>query len=246
MVSILKERKLVIMTNNVEQILKKLANHKQAQILQRFFKTGKGEYGAGDIFLGVKVPVQRVVAKKNKDLELNSVEKLLHSKFHECRLTALFILVNKYKKSSGEEKKKIVDLYLKNLTCVNNWDLVDSSAPHILGEYLSGFDGENRKILCTLAHSKNLWQRRVAIITTQMFIRHNDFKDTLKIARILLLDKHDLIHKAVGWMLREVGQRDLKVEEDFLRKYYQKMPRTMLRYAIEKFPPQKQSFYLTR
>lgn len=227
----------------LQQELKDLANPAQAKILQRFFKTGKGQYGEGDIFLGIKVPVQRKVAKKYTELKLAEVEKLLASKIHEHRLISLFILITKYKNGTEQEKQKIFNLYLKNTKNINNWDLVDLSAPNIVGAYLKD---KERKILYKLAKSKNLWEKRIAILATLAFIRKNDFTDTLKISKILLQDNHDLIHKAVGWLLREVGKRSQPTEEKFLKKYYRKMPRTMLRYAIERFSEKKRKFYLAK
>ena len=223
--------------------LKKLANPKQAEVLQRFFKTGKGEYGEGDIFLGIKVPVQREAADKFQELSLKDIEKLLDSKIHEHRMMALFVLIKQYKKADENTKKIIFDFYLKNTKNINNWDLVDLSTPKIVGDYLLD---KPRSVLYKLAQSKNLWERRIAIISTWIIIRNNEFDDTLKIAKILLNDKHDLIHKAVGWMLREVGKRDQKLEEEFLQKHYSKMPRVMLRYAIEKFDEKKRKFYLNK
>ena len=235
-------------TNSLIQLkkeLKELSNPKQAEVLRRFFKTGKGEYGEGDIFFGVKVPVQKNVANGFKDLSLEDLEKLLNSKIHEHRMTALFILINQYKKADEREKKIIFDFYLKNTKNINNWDLVDISAPKIVGDYLIE---KPRVVLYKLAKSQpkagNLWERRIAIIATLAFIKNNDFSDTLKISKILLSDKYDLIHKAVGWMLREVGKRDQEIEEKFLKKYYSKMPRVMLRYAIERFDEKKRKFYL--
>ncbi len=219
---------------------------KQAQILQRFFKTGPGEYGEGDIFLGIKVPQQRQVVKKcYKDLPLSEIPKILRTKVHEYRLAALLILVAKFnvKDIGAAEKKKIYDLYLKNMAFINNWDLVDLSAPNIVGVYLLD---KPREILYKLAKSKDLWERRIAILATFTFIRDNDFKDTLRIAKTLLHDEHDLIHKAVGWMLREVGKRDQDAEEKFLRAHYQVMPRTMLRYAIERFEEKKRKYYMKK
>jgi 3-methyladenine DNA glycosylase AlkD len=229
----------------------------------RFFKTGKGQYGEGDVFLGISVPQQRTIAKKYINLPLPALQEMLDNKIHEFRLVALFILVYRYAKSDEKGKKEIADFYLKNTKKVNNWDLVDSSAPYILGDYLyykchpelvSGSkkipdqvrNDKEKIILYKLARSENLWERRIAIITTQGFIRKNRFDDTLKIAEILINDKHDLIHKAVGWMLREVGNRDLKALYGFLDKHYQKMPRTMLRYAIEKLEKEKREFYMKR
>ncbi|MFA5318093.1 MAG: DNA alkylation repair protein [Patescibacteria group bacterium] len=227
--------------NKVKKELKKYVDLEKAKILQRFFKTGKGEYGAGDVFIGVTVPNIRKVAKKFQTMQLKEVELLLHSKIHEERLCAALILVEKFEQGSEAEKQKIYKLYLKNAKHINNWDLVDLSAPKITGAYLLE---KNRDVLYKLAHSKNLWKKRIAILSTYAFIRENQFKDTLEISKILLNDKHDLMHKAVGWMLREVGNRDREVEEKFLKKYYKKMPRTMLRYTIEKFPEELRQEYL--
>lgn len=224
--------------------LQKLKNPGKAQLLGRFFKCGQGEYGAGDKFLGITVPEQRKIVKKYYQIiEIGELDKLLKSKFHEVRLTALLILVEKFSKADEKTKNQIYKIYLKNAKRVNNWDLVDLSAPKIVGGYLLDKD---RKILYHLAKSKNIWEKRIAVLATFSFIREKDFTDALKIAEILLNDKHDLIHKAVGWMLREVGNRDLKTEEKFLQKYYKTMPRTMLRYAIEKFPEKKRKKYLGR
>jgi len=219
--------------------LRKESDSEKAKILQRFFKTGKGEYGEEDIFLGITVPKQRQIAIKYESLALKDIQLLLKSKIHEERLTALLILVNNYKKS--ENKSEIYDFYLKNTKNINSWDLVDLSAQVIIGTYL---EDKDRSILYKLAKSSNLWERRIAIISTFHFIKNNDFSDALKIAEILLNDKHDLIHKAVGWMLREIGKRDISVLENFLKKNYHSMPRTMLRYAIEKFPEKKRKMYL--
>ena len=226
---------------NLKKDLEKLRNPIKAKLLAGFFKTGKGEYGEGDVFLGITVPKQREVSKKYKDLDLDSIQELLKTNIHEFRLTALFILVAQYQKADDKKKKVIVDFYLKNTKNINNWDLVDLSSHKILGDYLLKRD---KKILYKLAKSKNLWERRIAIITTAAFIKNDSFEDTLEISKILQSDSHDLIHKAVGWMLREVGKRDQKVEEDFLKKYYKSIPRTMLRYAIEKFDEKKRKFYL--
>ncbi|MFZ1281076.1 MAG: DNA alkylation repair protein [Ignavibacteriaceae bacterium] len=225
----------------IRKEIKKQANPKQAVILQRFFKTGKGEYGEGDIFYGIKVPVQRTIAKRFKDLAFEDLKVLISAKVHEERLVAAFILVDQYKRSDEKKKKIVFDFYLKNRKGINNWDLVDLSAPKIVGAYL--IDKE-KDLLYKFAVSKDLWEKRIAIISTQTFIREHFFEDTLNISEILLQDKHDLIHKAVGWMLREVGNRDLETEEEFLKKHYKTMPRTMLRYAIEKFPEQKRIAYL--
>jgi len=225
------------MLTNIIKDLNAISDKEKAKNYSRFFKTGKGEYGEGDMFLGIKVPEQRKIAQKYKNLNLKDIQSLLDSKIHEHRLTAIFILTAQFKKNQEE----IFNLYLKNTRNINNWDLVDSSAHYIIGEYLKDKD---KSILYELAKSKNLWKRRIAIISTLCFIRNNHFEDTFKISEILLNDKHDLIHKAVGWMLREAGNKNIEAEEEFLKKHYQKMPRTMLRYAIEKFPEEKRKFYM--
>ncbi|KKS44728.1 MAG: alkylation repair enzyme superfamily protein [Parcubacteria group bacterium GW2011_GWA2_42_18] len=231
------------MYNKFKKEIRKKGNVKRAKLLQRFFKTGKGEYGEGDFFMGITVPEIRKLAKKYNDLGLKDIKKLLGSKFHEERLTALLILVDKFKTGDNNQKRRIFDCYLKNTKKVNNWDLVDLSAQKIVGEYLLD---KPKKILYKLARSKNLWERRISVISTFYFIKNNKFKETLKISNILLCDSHDLIHKAVGWALREVGKKSLKTEEKFLKKYCLKMPRTMLRYAIEKFPEKKRQIYLKK
>jgi 3-methyladenine DNA glycosylase AlkD len=223
-----------------KEILKQ-KNPAQALILQRFFKTGKGEYGEGDRFYGIKVPVQRTIAKQFKELPLEDLKVLMNSKVHEERLIAAFILVDQYKMGDEKKKKIIFDFYLTNRKGINNWDLVDLSAPKIVGEYLLY---KEKDVLYKFARSKDLWEKRIAILSTQTFIREHFFEDALKISAILLNDKHDLIHKAVGWMLREIGNRDLQTEEEFLKKHYKLMPRTMLRFAIEKFPELKRKAYL--
>jgi len=223
--------------------LKSLANPAQAKILQRFFKTGKGGYGEGDIFLGIKVPVQRAVAKKYESISLKDILHLLNSKIHEERLVSLIILASKFKKSSQDEKRIIFKLYLKNTKNINNWDLVDLSAPNIVGNYLLE-NGAEKAILKTLAKSKSLWNRRISVVSTYAFIRNNQFSDTIALAEILLADTHDLIHKAVGWMLREVGKRSPDELKSFLDAHCKTMPRTMLRYAIEKLPESERKFYL--
>lgn len=217
--------------------IKSKADKDKAQLSGRFFKTGKGEYGEGDKFLGIIVPVQRVLAKKYKSLPLPDVEKLLQSEIHEHRLIALFILRYQY----PQNPSAVIKLYLSNLSHVNNWDLVDSSAPYLLGDYLSDKD---KKLLHKLVKSNNIWERRIAVMSTFGFIKVNQFDDALAFAEILLQDKHDLIQKAVGWMLREIGNRDIETEKKFLDQHYKRMPRTMLRYAIEKFPPSLRKTYL--
>ncbi len=231
------------MLANLKTDLQNLADPEKAAILARFFKTGKGQYGEGDIFLGVVVPKQRTVAKKYAGLGLSDIQELLSSKVHEHRLVALLILVDKYKKADSEAKGEIARFYLKHTKQINNWDLVDLSAPNILGDYLLDRD---RSLLYRLAGSKNLWERRISVMSTLAFISRKDFGDTLRIAEVLLDDDHDLIHKAVGWMLREVGKRDPQTEEAFLKKHYRRMPRTMLRYAIERFEEKKRRFLLGR
>jgi 3-methyladenine DNA glycosylase AlkD len=225
----------------IQERLLKLASTEKAKILQRFFKTGPGQYGEGDTFHGITVPVLRQLVKEYDGISLTEVGMLLKSGMHEERMLALLMLVRAFTKSDDARKKKIYGFYLKNTRYINNWDLVDLSAPQIVGVYLAD---KSRKPLYVLARSSDLWQRRIAILSTFTFIRQNDFADVLEISGILLDDKHDLIHKAVGWMLREVGKRDLGVEEQFLKSRYKKMPRTMLRYAIEKFPEEKRKEYL--
>jgi len=228
---------------SAQQRLRSFASPEQATILSRLFKTGPGQYGEGDKFIGVKVPVTRKVAKEFKSLPLSEVECLLHSEIHEERLLALVILVGQFEKGDDAIKKQIYDLYLANTQFINNWDLVDLSAPQIVGGYLQD---RSRKPLDRLAKSKSLWERRISILATFYFIREGDFADTTRIAEKLLGDKEDLIHKAVGWMLREVGKRDVAVLEEFLTQHCGAMPRTMLRYAIERFPEGKRMKYMDR
>lgn len=235
------------MLSNLRKELRELADSEKAKILQRFFKTGKGEYGEGDIFLGITVPKSRNVAKKFLDLSFNELQDLLNSKSHEERFVALLILTYNFEKAEknndGLSMKKIYDFFMANaeLGNINNWDLVDVTTPKIVGKYLLHKD---RSILYDFINSKNLWKKRISLLSTFWFIRSNDFGDSLKFAQILLNDKHDLIHKAVGWMLREVGKKDEKVLKDFLKKNYKKMPRTMLRYSIEKFDEKTRKRYL--
>lgn len=216
----------------------------KAAFFPRFFKTGKGQYGYGDKFLGITVPNMRTVAVKYKDLELSDIIKLLHSQWHEERLVALIILTEQFKRANPTGQKEIYDLYLSNTKYINNWDLVDLSATNIVGEYLVN---KSKSILYKLAKSDLLWDRRIAIISTFAFIKRGDPSETFKIAEILLHDKHDLIHKAVGWMLREVGKRCGEESlESFLNKHYKVMPRTMLRYALERMSDKKKKFYMTK
>lgn len=225
----------------IQTTLANLGNPEIAEHSQRFFKTGPGEYGEGDIFRGIRVPEQRKVARKFKHIDLGTAEELLHSPYHEDRLTALLILVEKYKKKDPEQRQAIYDLYLANTAYINNWDLVDSSAHKIVGPHL---ENRNRGILYELVKSDSLWERRIAMMTTHFFISKGDFEDALRLAELLLHDEHDLIHKVVGWMLRELGKRNFDLEDAFLQKHYRDMPRTMLRYAIEKFPEDRRQAYL--
>jgi len=225
----------------IKKQLTQLAKKEKAEILQRFFKTGPGEYGEGDVFIGVKVPDLRKVAKDFHDIAIKDVIILLESAIHEERLLALLMLVSKYVKGNETAKKEIYKLYLKKTTFINNWDLVDVTAQHIVGDYLMD---KNKSPLYRLTKSKDLWERRIAVMATFCFIKRERYEDTLKIAKILLNDKEDLIHKAVGWMLREIGKRNMVIEEAFLKQHYKEMPRTMLRYAIEKFPESKRQQYL--
>jgi 3-methyladenine DNA glycosylase AlkD len=225
----------------IKEELQQFGNPLQAKVLQGFFKTGKGEYGEGDVFHGIKIPVLRKLAKKYQDMTCAEVEKLLTSKFHEGRMLALLLMMENYSKADDAGKKQIYTMYLRNTLFINNWDLVDVTAPHIVGRYLMD---KSREPLYRLARSKMLWERRIAIIATFHYIRQNMCNDTLKIASMLIDDPHDLMHKAVGWMLREVGKRDLLAEEQFLKTHYRQMPRTMLRYAIERFPEAKRRAYL--
>jgi 3-methyladenine DNA glycosylase AlkD len=231
------------MLSTLRKEMRSLASKKKVELYQRFFKTGKGEYGEGDIFIGLTVPESRSVAKKYSDLSFGDIATFLKSKIHEERLVALLILVHNYQ--SGKEKEKIYKFYLKNTKYVNNWDLVDLTAYNIVGDYLLNNTAE-KKILYKLVKSNSLWERRISIIATFQFIKNNRFDDTLKIARLLLKDKHDLIHKAVGWMLRELGKKDQAVEEEFLKKHYKEMPRTALRYSIERFSDSKKKFYMKK
>jgi 3-methyladenine DNA glycosylase AlkD len=226
---------------DIRRELKSMAEPDKAAIMQRFFKTGPGQYGEGDIFIGVMVPQSRRVARKFCQLPLGEVRTLLYSHIHEERLVALLILAWSYSISSSREKEEeIVKFYLDNIKQVNNWDLVDLSAPNILGAHLVDRD---RRLLYRLATSENVWKRRIAIVATHRFIRNGDFSDTLKIAKMLLQDRHHLIHKAAGWMLREVGKRDAAAQETFLEKHWSVMPRMMLRYAIERLPESKRCRY---
>ena len=222
--------------------LRARANPRRAVFVSRFFKTGAGEYGAGDRFLGLTVPALRGLAAKYQALALRDITVLLKSRWHEERTLALFLLVRQYTKGTAERRAAIYRLYLRHTAHINNWDLVDCSAPYIVGPHLGT---GKRGVLRRLAKSKLLWERRIAIIATFAYIKRGDFAETLRLARLLRDDPHDLIHKAVGWMLREVGKRDRAAEERFLRVHARQMPRTMLRYAIERFPPALRRRYLS-
>jgi 3-methyladenine DNA glycosylase AlkD len=221
--------------------LRKHKDREKARLLQRFFKTGPGEYAEGDIFLGLNVPTLRTLSKRYQSLPLPETLKLLKSLIHEERLLALLILVSHYEKADPAGKEKIYKAYLAHTRYINNWDLVDLSAKRIVGAFL---EDQDRTVLRSLALSDSLWERRIAVLACFHFIAQDDLTDSLKIARVLLHDPHDLIHKAVGWMLREVGKRDPAAEERFLNQHAAAMPRTMLRYAIERFPERKRRKYL--
>jgi 3-methyladenine DNA glycosylase AlkD len=230
-----------IKASEIRAALNMHADPRHASILRRFFKTGPGEYGEGDIFIGVKVPLARSVAKAFRSAPLNTVQELLKSPIHEERLLALLLLVERYDRGDEEQRVAIFNVYLRHTKYINNWDLVDISAPHIVGRHLETRD---RSALVRLSKSKSLWERRIGIMATFWFIKKGDFADALMISEILLKDSNDLIHKAVGWMVRETGKRNIMVEEKFLKRHYKDMPRTMLRYAIERFPEKKRQAYL--
>ncbi len=220
--------------------IKSYIDPEKARILPRFFKTGKGEYGEGDRFMGVTVPNIRKVVKSNKDVSLDMLEKLLHSEWHEVRMCAVLLLVEKFKK----QEEAVLEVFLRNTDRINNWDLVDLSAPQIVGGYF--LDKSDRSLLYRLAKSESLWERRIAIVSTLTFIRNGQFEDTVAISEMLLKDSHDLIHKATGWMLREMGKRDLALLRSFLAKHSDTMSRTTLRYAIEKMNPEERKFWMKK
>lgn len=228
--------------SDVRRRLESLGDPDDAAFLQRFFKTGTGDYGAGDRFLGIRVPVTRRVAREFRTLPLEDVEALLYEPWHEARLLGVVLLADRYAKALPSERERIYKLYLRNADRVNNWDLVDASAPNIVGRHLLE---RPRAVLDKLARSENLWERRIAIVATHALIRAGQYDDTLRIAAALLDDPHDLIHKATGWMLREVGKRDPKSLDAFLDEFAPRMPRTMLRYAIERMPMTKRQRYMS-
>jgi 3-methyladenine DNA glycosylase AlkD len=227
--------------NEIRVRMRELADGERARVLQRFFKTGPGEYGEGDRFLGITIPDLRKLAKQYRPIRIEETLELLESAYHEERVLALLMLIHAYSKGDEPTKEMIYRLYLKKTRFINNWDLVDLSAPRIVGDFLLA---RSREPLYALARSDSLWERRIAIMSTFQFIKKADYSDSLKISEILLKDREDLIHKAVGWMLREIGKSDLPTEEGFLREHYRVMPRTMLRYAIERFPESKRQMYL--
>lgn len=235
---------------STRQELTNISNKSRAIHSQRFFKTGKGEYGEGDVFVGVSVPDQRKIAKKHTDIPLGELSEILHSEVHEHRLTAIFILVYKFQKADSQQRDNIYHYYLQNTKYINNWDIVDSSAQYIVGEYLyiQNNNDSTLSVLTELAQSDDIWERRIAIMSTFAFIMYGDYKLTFAISDILLHDDHDLIQKAVGWMLREVGKRVSQAKEEaYLKTRYQTMPRTMLRYAIERFEePRRKEYLLTQ
>lgn len=229
--------------SDLQTVLQTLANPQKQQTFQRFFKTGKGDYAEGDVFLGITVPKQRQLIKQFYSLPLQDIEKLLQNEFHEYRFCALLLLIHHYQKGDVKLKKTIFDFYVKySDSWINNWDLVDISAPYIIGHFIFNYGGE--KILEKLADSSNLWQRRISIISTFYFIRQGEFQPTLKLCEKLLFDQHDLIHKATGWMLREVGKRDELILLDFLEIHHPTMPRTTLRSSIEKLSPAQKTYFL--
>lgn len=230
-----------MLVKEIKDKLQKLGDKKRAENSRRYFKTGPGEYGEGDIFIGIPVPELRKLSRAYHDIPLETTSKLLKSPIHEERMLALMILVLKYNRGDAKARKRIYTLYLKNTQFINNWDLVDLSTPYIVGPFLMD---KSKKPLYRLAASKSLWERRIAIMATFHYIRQNLYSETLKIAETLISDEEALIHKAVGWMLREIGKRHLQSEEEFLKPRYKEMPRTMLRYAIEKFPSAKRQRYL--
>jgi len=233
--------------NTLTKELKSLGNKGDVEILQRFFKTAPGEYGEGDVFIGIRVPVQRKVAQKHVNLAFNDIQKLLNNKIHEFRLVGLLILINKYEDADNDrEKERIFNFYLKNTKAINNWDLVDLSADKIVGDFLF-HNPKKKNILDELVGSNNLWERRIAMISTYAFIKKGKHKEAVSLAKRLLGDEHDLMHKAVGWMLREMGKRiDEKLLINFLDNYSHKMARTTLRYSIEKLPEAKRQYYLKK
>jgi len=238
-----KLKQKLVKFQDISREINKYKNKEKAIILSGFFKTGKGQYGEGDKFLGLVMPIQRELAKKFVTLDFNEISKMLKSEYHDFRMIGLLILTYKYEKASITERQKIYQFYFRNLKAVNNWDLVDLTVPQIVGRYIWE-SGESRNILYKLVGSKNLWERRISILATFYFLKNEDFKDTIRLAEILLRDREDLIHKATGWMLREMGKRDETALIKFLDRHYTIMPRTMLRYSLEKFPEKQRLHYM--
>jgi 3-methyladenine DNA glycosylase AlkD len=239
------QNKQFMNANFILQELLSVANEEKARFLQGFFKTGKGQYAEGDIMLGIIVPMVRDIVKNNPKLVLSEIQILLNSKYHEARLAGFLFLAKQFKKANDIEQKEIFNFYLQNAQKANNWDLVDVTCRDVIGEYLLD-KKEGRGVLYELAESDNLWKQRIAIVSTWTFIKHRQFDDTIAIAEKLLNHKHDLIHKAVGWMLREVGKKDRETLVNFLEKHHQKMPRTTLRYAIEHFAPEERAYFMKK
>ncbi len=230
---------------DIAKEIDKYRNKEKAVVLSGFFKTGEGQYGQGDKFLGLIMPIQREIAKRFSMLNFSCIKQLLKSEYHDCRMIGLLILTYKYEKGDDKLRQKIYRFYLKNLKAVNNWDLVDLTVPNIVGRYLWERGGD-RAVLYKLVNSKKLWERRIAILATFYFLKNKDFKDALKLAKMLLQDKEDLIHKATGWMLREIGKRNLTELIKFLDKHALVMPRTMLRYSLEKLPEKQRLYYMKK
>ena len=233
----------MVWAKDVQKNLQDMKNPQKAKVLSGFFKTKKGEYGEGDVFLGVTVPEVRRVAKSFGDLSFSEIQILLQSKIHEERMAAILILVHQFQSGEDAEKKKIYDAYLQSTKCINNWDLVDLSADKIVGQYMLQF-GLDKKCLTNLAQSSFLWDRRIAMIATLAFIRVNQFDETFRLSKLLIRDPHDLMHKVVGWMLREAGKRDERLLRNFLDEYATRLSRTALRYAIERLVPEDRQYYL--
>ena len=227
----------------IQQELEMYIDPVKKEYLPKFFKTGKGQYGEGDKFLGIVVPNVRLVAKKHREESFETMKELMRSEYHECRLCGLLILVERFKKSDEKDRKEIYEFYLSQTERINNWDLVDLSASYIVGEYLKD---KSREPLYRLAESELLWEQRIAVVSTYAFIKNSDFTDIYALAKKLLTHEHDLMRKAIGWMLREAGKRNKDLLVAFLEKYCLAMPRTMLRYAIEKFPEEERKYYMRK
>lgn len=227
----------------IQQELEMYIDPVKKEYLPKFFKTGKGQYGEGDKFLGIVVPNVRLVAKKHREESFETVKELMRSEYHECRLCGLLILVERFKKNDEKDRKEIYEFYLSQTERINNWDLVDLSASYIVGEYLKD---KSREPLYRLAESELLWEQRIAVVSTYAFIKNSDFTDIYALAEKLLIHEHDLMRKAIGWMLREAGKRNKDLLVAFLEKYCLAMPRTMLRYAIEKFPEEERKYYMRK